>query len=50
MTILFTGANGFIDRCMQSAAPCVPLTAEVDLCDRGALIQDLLNDWEKQLQ
>ncbi|MBU2808863.1 hypothetical protein LDB30_13810 [Acidithiobacillus ferrooxidans] len=50
MTILFTGANGFVGHYMQSATPCVPLPAEVDLCDRGALIQDLLDDWEKPPQ
>ena len=50
MTILFTGANGFVGHYMQSAAPCVPLPAEVDLRDHGTLIQDLLNDWEKSPQ
>jgi len=37
MTILLTGANGFVGHYMRSAAPCVPLPAEVDLRDRGAL-------------
>ena len=37
MTLLLTGANGFVGRYVQAALPCVPLPDGLDLRDRAAL-------------
>jgi len=37
MTLLLTGANGFVGQYVQAAMPCVPLPDGLDLRDRAAL-------------